>query len=107
MKHRPIIKACMEKGWEPSRITGGHLIMTKENKRSVPIPIHGKGLDLSIILKQLEQLPPKPEEKREFNIAPKVRLLKPQKHKDKSHLRKKVLCFCVSSNINLGDEIWR
>ena len=79
MKHRPVIEACMEKGWEPTRIKGGHLIMTKENKRSVPIPIHGKGLDFSIIFKQLDQIPPKPKEKSDFSTQAKPQAQLPSK----------------------------
>ena len=58
MNFRPIIEECIDKGWEPTRITGGHLIMTKENKRSVPIPIHKHGIPDAVILKQIEQPPP-------------------------------------------------
>ena len=91
MKHRPIIEECMEKGWEPTRIKGGHLIMTKENKRSVPIPIHGKGLDFSIIRKQLDQLPPKPIERNEVELQMKSQPQPPSK----TQPVKKVITFLI------------
>ena len=58
MNYRALIGECINKGWVPNRITGGHLIMTKDNKRSVPIPIHKNKLPDSVILKQLDQDPP-------------------------------------------------
>ena len=83
----------MEEGFEPTRITGGHLIMTKENKRSVPVPIHGNGIDLNILKKQLTQAPPqkKPEEK-SIDFVPKQRK---SVHMPKPHPTKKVELFRI------------
>ena len=59
MKFRPIIQLCVDEGWEANRINGGHLIMTKKGCRSIPIPIHGEGIDIDIIRKQINQDPPR------------------------------------------------
>ena len=72
-KYREIIGECVDKGWTPTRMKGSHLIMTKEQKRSVPIPIHAQegGLDFEIIRKQLDQPPPQKKVDNSIDIAPK------------------------------------
>ncbi len=56
MTGRQLIKIMRQNGWILDRVAGSHHIMVKENRRSVPVPVHGKkdlprGL-VSTILKQ-------------------------------------------------------
>ena len=56
MNGKELIKLLKKNGWILDRVSGSHHIMIKENKRAVPIPVHGskdlpKGL-VSAILKQ-------------------------------------------------------
>ena len=56
MTGKELIKLLKKNGWVLDRISGSHHIMIKDEKRAVPVPVHGKndlpkGL-LSAILKQ-------------------------------------------------------
>lgn len=58
MTGKELLKILKKNGWIVDRISGSHHIMIKENKRSIPVPIHGnkdlpKGL-ISAILKQAD-----------------------------------------------------
>jgi predicted RNA binding protein YcfA (HicA-like mRNA interferase family) len=56
MNGRELKKQLEGHGWILDRISGSHHIMIKENRRSIPVPVHGatdlpKGL-IKAILKQ-------------------------------------------------------
>lgn len=56
MTGKQLKKLLLEAGWRLDRISGSHHIMIKEDRRSIPIPVHGsadlpKGL-VQAILKQ-------------------------------------------------------
>lgn len=56
MTGKEVIKKLRKQGWILDRVSGSHYIMIKENKRSIPVPVHGKkelpkGL-VSMIFKQ-------------------------------------------------------
>ena len=56
MNGKELIKKMKKYGWILDRINGSHHIMIFENKRSIPVPVHGKkdipkGL-VSAIMKQ-------------------------------------------------------
>jgi len=58
MTGKELKKILQQNGWILDRISGSHHIMIRENRRSIPIPIHGKkdlpkGLVFTI-LKQAE-----------------------------------------------------
>ncbi|TGU74707.1 type II toxin-antitoxin system HicA family toxin [Geomonas terrae] len=41
MTGKQLKKLLLESGWELDRISGSHHIMTKEDRRSIPVPVHG------------------------------------------------------------------
>ncbi len=56
MNGKDLIKVLKENGWILDRINGSHHIFIKEEKRAIPVPVHGskelpKGL-VNAILKQ-------------------------------------------------------
>ena len=56
MTGKRLIKIMKQDGWILDRISGSHHVMIKEDRRSIPVPVHGskdlpKGL-VSAILKQ-------------------------------------------------------
>ncbi|MDO9548014.1 MAG: type II toxin-antitoxin system HicA family toxin [Candidatus Marinimicrobia bacterium] len=58
MNGKELAKILKKNGWVLDHIKGSHHIFIKENKRAIPIPIHGnkdlpKGL-VSAILRQAE-----------------------------------------------------
>jgi len=55
---KQLINILKKYGWELDRIKGSHYILVKEEKRSIPVPVHGSkdlppGL-VSAILKQAD-----------------------------------------------------
>ncbi|MBN2363847.1 type II toxin-antitoxin system HicA family toxin [candidate division WOR-3 bacterium] len=42
MTGKEIINILRKQGWILDRVSGSHYIMIKENKRSIPVPVHGK-----------------------------------------------------------------
>ncbi len=57
MTPRKIIKLAEKHGWRLDRITGGHILLVKDGKRTVPVQSHLKEYDgkkLKSILKQLD-----------------------------------------------------
>ena len=104
IKYREIIWECIEKGWTPSRMKGSHLIMTKEQKRSVPIPIHAQegGLDFQIIRKQMDQPPPSKKVEKLCDI------IEPKSKPTTKQIRSKVFQSKIKSIPKLGNPIyWR
>ncbi len=55
MTGKELIKRLKQDGWVLDRVSGSHHIMVKDNRRSIPVPIHGNkdlGKLAQIILKQ-------------------------------------------------------
>jgi len=55
MTGKSLVKVLKDNGWLLDRIKGSHYIMTKEGKRSIPVPVHGskdlpKGLVKAILI---------------------------------------------------------
>jgi mRNA interferase HicA len=55
-----LIRLLEKAGWSQKRQTGSHVILAKEGKRSIPVPVHAKALKRGLqmaILKQAELTP--------------------------------------------------
>jgi len=51
-----LIKVFQKMGFQPARQSGGHLIVTNPNGKSIPIPVHGrKEIDPRMLNKLLKQ----------------------------------------------------
>ena len=56
MNGKQLIKTLEEYSWKLDRIKGSHHILVKENRRSIPVPVHGnKDLPHSLINAILKQ----------------------------------------------------
>ncbi len=56
MRGRELVKLLEKHGWVLDRISGSHHIMVKEEKRPIPIPVHGsKDLGKGILHKILKE----------------------------------------------------
>lgn len=41
MTGKQLKKLLLESGWQLDRVSGSHHIMIKEDRRSIPVPVHG------------------------------------------------------------------
>ena len=53
MTAREIAKIFEANGWVLNRISGSHHTYTKDGRRPIPIPFHGKNKDLGILGKRI------------------------------------------------------